>query len=200
LAKRAGIPDAEVFPLNFWRAHDCDCLVSAVADFRKLSGKETAAAAISREIYCVRARTSGPTACHLEWYKSDRDIFQPRVAMLDAVFRHIESAQQTSLPETALHITAGDSQLSAELFATDGLDEVPGVILKKPESWPAACPSWCFLTFELGGWETIGRQIDLARQRKAIYAAEGLDPSDEQSISEWALQTKDVMQSIDASY
>ncbi|KAF2160208.1 hypothetical protein M409DRAFT_60128 [Zasmidium cellare ATCC 36951] len=199
LAAVADITGAEVFSLNFWSAHDCDCLGSAIAGFQRLGGRAIAAAAISQDIFCIHTTHSGANTGHSEWLKSDRQILQPRVAMLWVLFGQIGNMQQKEMPAIAVPRSGEGYLPPSRLFETDSLNGVPGVILKKPESWRGTCPVWCYLSFELGGHDSVGQQIALALQQRAIYAASGLSSEDERSIEQWALSTMDIMQSIDAS-
>lgn len=198
LARIAGITDAEAFPVNFWRAHDCKCLLSAVKDFSSLDGRATVTAAISQGICCASIATSGDNIFHSAWLKPDRDILQPRLAMLEALFRHVEGAQANNLPVSVRGVSQASTS-APHLFATDDLMELPGLIMKRPVSWPETCPLWCFLSFDIGSRQSIGDQIAIAHQKKAIFAAEELEAGDEQAISNWASKTVGLMQSIDPS-
>lgn len=185
LAMIAGVKKSEHFGLAYWRAHDCDCLMPVVASLGKLEGKASAAAAISQDIFCITTSKSETSAGHLEWTKADRGNLQPRLIVLDSLFRHIEGARQTTLPSAVSRIVS-TSALKPELFETSGLEDLHGVLLKRPEAWPDSCPLWCFLTFDTIQREDIGTHIAAAHAKKAIYAADDWNCRDDQFLLRWA--------------
>jgi hypothetical protein len=196
LAMIAGVTESEDFGLAYWRAHDCDCLVPVVGSLGKLEGKASTAAAISQDIYCVVVSGSETNVGHLEWTKANRRILQPRLVVIESLFRHIEGARQTTLP-LAVSRTASGSVLNPGLFETSGLDELHGVLLKRPGAWPDSCPLWCFLTFDTAQRESIGVQIATAHAKKAIYTAEDWNCNDDQLLVRWAKTMAGVEQSTD---
>jgi len=195
LALVAGVTESEDFGLAYWRAHDCDCLIPIVGSMGELEGKASAAAAISQDIYCVVASRSETNLGHLEWEKANRRILQPRLVVLESLFKHIEGARQTTLPGAVSHTVSG-SFLSPGLFETSGFDNLHGVLLKRPGSWPDNCPLWCFLTFDTAQRESIGAQIATAHAKEAIFTTEDWSCEDDQFLVRWASNMEGARQSI----
>ena len=198
LAMLAGLTESEKFGLAYWRAHDCECLIPMVGSLSKLDGKASAAAAVSEDTYCAVPSRSESNSGHLEWKKADSRVLKPRLVFLDSLFRHIEGARRTTLPEMVSRFVSS-IPLNPQLFDTSGLDGVHGVLLKRPDTWPDSCPLWCFLTFGTDQHESIGMQIAGAHAKRAGYAAGDWDLEDDQFLTRWAQDMAGVRQSTETA-
>lgn len=192
----AGVTESENFGLTYWRAHDCDCFLPAIACLERLEGKASAAAAISQDIYCVVASGSETANEHLECRKANRSVLQPRLLVLESLFTKLEGARQTKVP-LAVSQSPPCGGPDPRLFEVDDLDGVHGVLLKRPEAWPGICPLWCFLAFG-GTQQDTGTQIASALAKGAIFTGGALNNDDEELLLRWANEMLGVTHSIDA--
>lgn len=192
LATIAGLTDSEAFELAYWRAHDCDCLASAVGSLGSLQGKASAAAAISEDMFCVAADGAETHRGHIRWTKADRRLLRPRLTILDSLFNHIDKGRQTMLP-LAVSRSCPIDELDSALFDTSDFDNLEGILLRKPDSWPDSCPLWCFLIFDAAPTSSVGRQIEAAHANNAIWAGSRRTSDDDRLLSEWGQALREEM-------
>lgn len=186
LAAIAGVNETEQSELVRWRAHDCycDCLASVIGNMGHLEGRASATAAIKQDIYCVISNNSQAQLGHHEWRKADRQMLQRRLVVFENLFKLIKGGQNNILP-SAINCTSSSSNLRPELFETNDLEDLPGVLLKRPAYWPDSCPLWCFLQFDNTQQESIETQVATAYRKKAIFATEEWNHGEDEELLRW---------------
>ncbi|KEF55829.1 uncharacterized protein A1O9_08580 [Exophiala aquamarina CBS 119918] len=184
LAIIAGVNESERFGLAYWRAQDSACLMPMIASLANLEGKASAAAAISQDIYCMTSSESETNHGHFDWKKADRSTLQPWLVVVDSSFRQIKGSRRTILPRV-ISRTAPNYVLNPGLFETSGLEGLHGVLLRRPEEWPGACPRWCFLIFDVDHVNDLSNKIDRAHRKSAIYATGNWSREDDLFLSRW---------------
>ncbi|OCT45183.1 hypothetical protein CLCR_05589 [Cladophialophora carrionii] len=180
IAARAG--KSSTLPLSYWKAHDCDCLMIAANAFQSISGRQSALFAASQEVYCLVPDDLGHPGVHCRWERYDRSQSKLLLGRIETVVNNMGHRA----PELARFANRALQRYPSidHLFDTRTIDNLPGILLKRPLLWPARGPLWCFLTFEPTHRENIEQQLSLVRDGRGIFAADDLTNEDHQSLAE----------------
>ncbi|EXJ91008.1 hypothetical protein A1O1_04115 [Capronia coronata CBS 617.96] len=180
IVARAG--ESVTLPLSYWKAHNCDCLMIAANAFQSISGRQSALLAGSQEVYCLVPDDLGHPGVHSRWERYDRSQSKLLLGRIETVVNNMGDRT----PELARFANRASQRYPSidHLFDTRTIDNLPGILLKRPVLWPAGGPLWCFLTFEPTHPENIEQQLALVRDGKGIFAADDLTNEDHQSLAE----------------
>ncbi|KAF2228581.1 hypothetical protein EV356DRAFT_512709 [Viridothelium virens] len=180
IAAQAG--ESATLPLSYWKAHDCDCLMIAANAFQSLDGRQSALFANSQDAYCLVHDGRGRGGVHTRWERYERGQSRPLLERIETLVNNMGAGA----PELT-HFANPASQWSPSidhLFDTRTLDNLPGMLLKRPTRWPSGCPLWCFLTFEPTDSRNIERQLALVREGNGVFTADDMTSEDYQPLAE----------------
>ncbi|KAI9662968.1 MAG: hypothetical protein M1821_008015 [Bathelium mastoideum] len=182
LAIVAQASKSATLPLSYWKAHDCDCLMTAANAFQSVNGRQSALLATSQDVYCLVPDGLGRQEGHSRWELYDRNQSKLLLRRIETVV----NSMGARAPELAHFTNRASRQFPNidHLFNTRIVDNLPGMLLKRPALWPCRCPLWCFLIFEPIHSGNIKRQLAFVREGSGIFTADGLTNDDHQFLTE----------------
>jgi hypothetical protein len=184
--------------------HRCPCLLTDAQCLRSLTSRTSTTSAAYRVVLCLQAPGHGDADAHLNW------ITWPQSGDEGAILDRFGSAM------SSLH--AGGSRLVPGLLYSGAMEDVaPGrsitsslapllrlgskigkegaILLKKPLSWPATCPTFCLMVFDNASFDdepALAQKIIFVYRANDVYVVRHIGSrggvvtkSDESAIATW---------------
>lgn len=145
--------------LNDWTVHRSHCLITDTQSLRSLSGKLSMISATANLTLHIGNSRRNDSEGHLQWSKV------PNAEEDDEIFDDLWTASSLNCssdspsPNVDLHHSSLLEEVLpgrclppslAHIFSTwpSNFGLHGGILLKKPPSWPASCPTFCFMVFD----------------------------------------------------
>jgi hypothetical protein len=161
-----------------WTIHHCSCLITDAQSLRSLRGKLSMNSAAHNLHLHLEVSEQDSAAVHMRW------VMPPNVEECEGklgLWERLTSDSPHYRPFDLQHSSVLEEVLPGRSIPLSlaGLLQVPSdfglhgaIILKKPPSWPASCPGFCFMVFDETSFDDepgLGAKILQAYKARDLY-------------------------------
>lgn len=190
------------WPSNDWTVHRCPCLITDTQSLRSLCGKEsTTSAALNLSLH-LEPLVHDNAEAHFRWAtqsntEADEARFDPWAALnlKSSSHRSISGLRYRSILEELLPGRSAPPFLVPLLRIPTRLGVNGAILLKKPPSWSAICPTFCLMVFDESSFDDepgLSQKITRVFNAGDIYVVQldgsrgnVISESDESAIGVW---------------